>query len=815
MKNTILKIFLIIILFFTNNKVFSQANLLESRNLSLTHIDDISDHDIIAFKTKLTQISLSEEKAYEILQVRGLPSDEIEKLKIRVSALNHTSIAKVKNSVEKENNNVHQYDSTQQNVSMELAKKDLSIFGSELFLKSSLVFEPNIRIATPSSYVVGPDDEIIVNVYGLSEMKYNLEVNENGEVYIPSVGPIYVNGFTLDQAAKKIKTKLASTIYRAISSGQTKVHVGIGKIRSIRATVIGEAYKSGTFTVSSLTTLYNLLYLCGGPSDMGSYRQIEIIRGNQIVRKADLYDFLIKGDQKDNILLQEGDVVRIPFYNNRVSIEGNVKRPGKYEMLEGEKFENLLAFSGGFDEMAYKGAVSVVRIAEKERKVIDVDQNSFSAFSVNAGDEYFVSKLSDEVSNKIVISGAVYRPGNYEPSSGLSLKSLIEKAGGIKDDAFTERVNIYRLMKGNLPSVFSVNLDSVLKNGLEILLQKGDSITVYSIYNFKDNQVVTIQGNVRKPGRLKWRENLTIKELLPEAGGINEFGDSTTIEISRRKKSADFNSRNYYETETFFVNLSSSNNSGSDITLMPYDIVNVKVIPGIINQRTIVILGEVKTPGKYNLQKTGDKISDIIHRSGGFKASADSSSLIIRRKRKSTLTITERENLFQRLLNIDTDSLNSNQQLKNELYNDYDLITVDLSSALSDTAKYDNLYLEDGDILTIDKNNKLVKVSGEVFYPTIIPIRSRKNAKYYVKQAGGFMPSSRKSKTLIIYPNGKVLPVRSFLWFNFYPKITSRAEIFVPQKNKDNKNRLGTGELALIVSALGILANVVLTAVKN
>lgn len=814
MKNIILRIFWIVFLFLLTDVAVSQVNLLESRNLSLTHVDDFTDQEINAFKSKLLQMNINDEKAYEILQVRGLPPEELDKLKLRMEKVNVSSMPS-RTNIAKEYGTTRSYDSTLNHTLMEDTKKDLSVFGSELFLKSSLVFEPNIRIATPSSYIVGPDDEIIVNVYGMSEMKYNLEVNENGEIYIPSVGPVYVNGFSLDQVTKKIKSKLASTIYRAINSGQTKVHVGIGKIRSIRATVIGEAYKPGTFTVSSLTTLYNLLYLCGGPSDMGSYRQIEVIRGNQVIKKADLYNFLVNGDQKDNILLQEGDVVRIPFYKNRVSIEGNVKRSGKYEMLDGEMVDKLINFCGGFDEMAYKGAVSVIRIEEKERKVFDVNQSIFSSFSINAGDEYFVSRLTDEVTNKIVLSGAVFRPGLYESSSDLSLKTLLEKAGGLKEDAFIESANVYRFMKGKLPSVFSVNLDSVVNKDKNVMLQKGDSISVYSINDFKDNQIVTIQGNVRKPGIVKWRENLTIKEILPEAGGINQFGDSTTIEISRRKKSADFTTKNHFETETFIVNLSSAGNNGSEIILMPYDIVNVKVIPGIINQRSVVIIGEVKTPGKYNLQKTEDKISDIIKRAGGFKASADSTSLIIRRKRKSTLTISEREMLFQRLLNIDTDSINSNQQLKNELYNDYDLISVNLSSALSDTSKYDNLYLEDGDILTIDKNNGLVKVSGEVFYPTIIPIRSRKNAKYYVKQAGGFMSSSRKVKTLIIYPSGKVSPVKSFLFFRFYPKISARAEIFVPQKNRDNRTKLGTGELALIVSALGILANVILTAVKN
>lgn len=809
MKNFINKLISTFFFLFVVLICNAQSNLFEERNLTQINVDSYSDADILTIRNKMNSMGMDTEKAIEILKSKGMPSEQTSKLANR---LNNISLGKSKSIVAEPE---RRYNEGSSAVVMENADKDQSVFGSELFLKSSLVFEPNIRIATPSSYVVGPDDELVVNVFGYSEMRYNLDVNENGEVYVPSVGPIYVSGLTLEQATEKIKSKLASTIYRAISSGQTRVQIKLGKIRSIRVTVIGEAYKPGTYTISSLTTLYNVLYLCGGPSNLGSYRQIEVIRGNKLVKKADLYDFLCKGIQKDNILLQEGDVIRIPYYDNRVNVTGSIKRSGKYEMITGESVENLLSYCGGFNEMAFKGGIVVNRIAEKERKIMEIKDSAFSKFTIRNGDAYYVSNLQNVVLDKITITGSVYRPGNYEADSTSTLKSLLEKSGGLLEVAFMERVNIFRLEKGRQPFILSVNLDSIINNQLDIPLKKSDSVHVYSIYDFKDNQYVTILGNIRKSGRVQWRENLTIKELLLEAGGINDLGDSSTIEISRRKKKSESNTLDYFETETFSASVSKANAMGAEILLMPFDIVHVKVLPGVINQRMVMVIGEVLTPGKYNLQKSDERISDILKRVGGFKASADSSSIIIRRRKNSVFTNEERELLFKRLMNLDYDSVYSDGQLKNELYGEYETISIDLKKILKDKSKFDNLTLEDGDLITISKNNNLVKVSGEVYHPNILSLQKSKSAKYYIKQSGGFTSEARKLKTLVVFPNGKVKLVRSFLGFKFYPKVASRAEIFVPQKSKENRTRIGAGEWALLVSAMGIISNVVLTALKN
>src|SRR6185312_146964 len=621
--------------------------------------------------------------------------------------------------------------------------------------------------------------------------------------------PVNINGLSIEQATSKIKTKLASTIYRAINSGKTKVQVSLGKIRSIRVTVIGQAKKPGTYTVSSLTTLFNILYLCGGPTPMGSYRDIEIVRGNEVKRTADLYDFLVDGIQKDNILLKEGDVVRIPYYKNRVSVTGKVKRPGKFEMLDNETFNDLLKYSGGFTDDAYRGAVTVVRITDTEKKIIDVNAAQYGSFQTSGSDSIIVRKLQEDYGNRVQITGSVLRPGSYELSPDLTINSLIEKAGGLKRDAYTNRISIFRYLQNKMPTMLSVDLDSATKIN-NVFLRKDDSVAVHSIFEFQDTNFVSIEGNVRKPGNIPWRENLSLRDVLLSVGGISEFGDSSTIEISRRIKNANVDVANHNESKIFNINLAENNNGGQDVILQPYDLIIVKTLPGYSSQRTVLVLGEVKSPGRYGLEKSGDKISDVLKRVGGFKASADSSSITIRISIKSSLSTTEREKLFQRILNIDPDSLSLHPRLKDELYKSYDLISVDLTTALSNPNNSENLILEDGDVLTVDRSSNLVKISGEVYNPTIIPYKENKNLKYYVQQAGSFTPYARKAGALVIYPDGKAASVKHFLWFKFYPSVSARSEIFVPQKVKSNRMRLGTGELALIVSALGILANVVL-----
>jgi protein involved in polysaccharide export with SLBB domain len=788
-------------------------SLLDMKDLSDISIESYSDTDLRNFYQKAMESGMTEAQLYRLALEKGLSEEELTKLKSRIDNIDFstkkTSVDEIyaeEGTTKKKDKIQHEYDTTK-NFITDNYENDLEIFGSELFTKNSMVFEPNLRIPTPSGYIIGPDDELLLNVYGYSEKTYNLTVNEEGFVYIQNVGPVFVNGLTIEQAGEKIKSKLGSTIYKAIRSGQTKVSVTLGKIRSIRVTVIGEAKKPGTYTVSSLTTLYNMLYLAGGPSKMGSYRAIEVVRGNEIKCKADLYSFLVKGNQKDNILLQEGDVVRIPYYFNRVSIDGEVRRKGKFELLDTEKFSNLLQYCGGFTDNAFKGLISVERIAEKERTMVDLHEAEFKSFSPKGSDKYVVGKLLDRFENRIFITGAIFRPGAYQLTSGLDVKQLLEKAGGITEDAFATRATIFRNNIDKTPTTLSLNLDSVLRFNQKVLLHKDDSISIYSIFDFKEKYVVRVEGQVKRPGEFKWRENLSLKDLLVSIGGLTDFGDSTNVEIARRIKNADVTKKNYNQTEIFVVDLKGQ----KDVVLEPYDNVLIKNIPGYSSQRKVLIQGEVLSPGMYSLSRSGERLSDLFKRVGGFKAAADTTSVTIRRYVKTELTTEERERIFKRVLNLNQDSLTTNDRLKSEVYKTYDLISINLALALANPDRPENLTLEDGDIITVDRNTNLVRVSGEIYFPTVVPFDRNQNLKYYIKRAGNYTTNARKSRTMVIYPDGKVRTVKRFLFFKSYPPVTARSEIFVPQQMAKNRAKISTSEWALIVSALGIVANVIIT----
>lgn len=805
----LIKIFVVLILVCTCfTKVQAQVNLFNQSDLSNVNIDNYSDEDIIAMYKKASAAGLSESQILKFAVSKGLPEGEVAKLQDRMEGLNlihRVNPGNVNNSANfgidtSKPNNI---DST---LPVQKIQKDLSIFGSELFATNALAFEPNLHIPAPAGYVLGPDDEILVSVYGYSEKSYNLVVDQQGEVYLPNIGPVFVTGLTLEQATEKIKAKLASTIYKAINSGRTKVEVTLGKIKSIRVSVIGQAVKPGTYTVSSLTTVYNLLYLCGGPTDFGSYRNIEVIRDNQIKEKVDLYGFLMNGDKKDDILLHEGDVIRIPYYEKRVEIRGQVKRQGKFEMKNSEIFSDVLRYCGGFTDTAYRGRVTVIRITDSTKNIIDLPSTEFNSFQIEGSDRFIVSRLSGDFGNRLVIHGAVKMPGEYELTQGTTLRDLIEKAGGLNRDAYRNEVSIFRYLPDKAPSILLINLDSVMNDGQNIYLNKDDSVYIHSIFDFTNQNIITVEGNVRKPGSVEWRKDISLHDVLLSVGGIVESGDSTNIEIARRIRDVNISQANHTESDIIKINLKSI--SDNNIYLQPYDLVIVKTLPGYVMQRTVLLLGEVKIPGRYSLERSRDKISDLIRRAGGFKASADSSSITIRRNSQSNLTIQEREALFQRILNINQDSLIADPRLKDELYSSYNLISVNLNKALSDPASSDNLILEEGDVLTVGRSSNLVRISGEVYFPTVVAYEPNKNLKYYVQQAGNFTPYARKKGSLVIRPDGKTVSVKHFLWFKSYPNITPRSEIYVPQKNKSNRPRLTIAEMALIVSTLGIIANV-------
>lgn len=812
----ILRPFLALILLVTISFTsYAQENFWELKNLSNLNVDQLSDQQIISFYDYAIQSKMTEADFSKMTSEKGISPLQLGRLKERMLRLRSERKTTIP-ALQGYNEAMANGGIVDQRFDQELfytpitteEAVDSTIFGAELFSKSSTVFEPNLRIATPSSYIIGPDDELIISVYGLSEKRYELTVNAEGDMFIPNVGPVNVNGMTIEDATGLLRSKLASSIYSSLQSGGTKLSVSLGKIKSIRISVIGQAKKPGSYTVSSLTSLFNILFLCGGPSTKGSYRKIEVIRGNKLFKTADLYQFLLRGDQQDNILLREGDVIRIPYCDDRVVISGNVRRAAKFEMLADETMKDLLEYCGGFDAMAYKGSVTMFRISDNGKSTIDVEESKFEAFSMKNGDEVFVSPVREIFTNRIAVFGSVHREGYYELSSGLDLKELIRKAGGLLPEAHIGNASVFRYAENQVPYILSVNMDSVLKGYAVVPMQKNDSVFINSLFDFRDSLYVSLGGYVNLAKRVFWRENLSLFDAIMEAGGIRNPGDSNRIEISRRVLNVDVAQKNHAESQTLFRSLH------DNVALMPYDYIFVRNSPGFVDQRTILISGEVRFPGNYILEKSSERLSDLFRRCGGFKASADSISITVRRKSKSSLNRAERERLFQRLLDINPDSIDANEKLRSEIFKSYDLVSVKTVNSMTDYESGDNLILEDGDIITVEKNNNLVKISGEVYFPTIIMFKKNQGARYYIKQAGSYTPSANRKSVMIIYPDGRAKSIKKFLFFKNYPPITSRSEIFVPQKAQKERNALSYGELALIVTSMGILANLIIALFK-
>lgn len=799
----------------------SFAQTISSQNLRQLKIDELSDADIREYYDRVVNSGLTEDQFYRLAIERGLPETELQKLKIRIAGLDldNRRPANQKNNeplpqapvstIEREVNE------DAMKVPMKKTVRDSTVFGSELFSESSMVFEPNLRIPTPTNYILGPDDQLTINVFGYSEQQYNLSVNAEGNIYIPNVGPLKVSGLTIEAAAEKIRNKLASTIYRAIRTGQTRVEVSLGKIRSIRVTVIGQATKPGTYTVSSLTTLFNLLYLCGGPNETGTYREIELIRGNTRIRQVDLYDFLLRGNLEDNVMLQEQDVVRIPYYSARVIIDGAVKRPGKYEMKASENFDDLLGFSGGFADSAYRSAVQVTRISDSGIIISDIPAGDFASFNPKTGDAFHINKGLSRFSNRVILEGAVFRPGQYELKPGMTLADLLETAGGVREDAFPERGIITRLNNDLTISTTAFVLRDVLQGSQTVPLKREDVINIPSILDLRDARTVNIEGAVRAPGTYYFSENLTLKDLVLKAGGFTETANPKTVEVSRRIRNPDIRKANFIQTELINIDLSKglAYENGETI-LKPFDIVTVRSEPGFNNPRVVYLQGQVMNQGRYVLEAAGERLSDLLKRAGGFKGLADSSSITIRRFVNTSLSAEERQSIAQRMLNIDRDSLENNPRLRETLLKNVELLGINMARVKANPGGTEDLILENGDMISVARASNLVRVNGEVYNPTLLPYEDNTKARFYIKKAGNFTDNARKNGVFVIYPDGRAASVKKFLFFKSYPAVTPRTEIFVPAKEKDLRKGFGTGEWIAVSSIIASIATMIIAVVN-
>ncbi|EOR94007.1 hypothetical protein ADIARSV_2841 [Arcticibacter svalbardensis MN12-7] len=808
-------------------------------NYSDVKVDELTDAQVRQLIQKAESVGYNDAQLEQMATAQGMKAEEVSKLRTRVEKIRKSSPASsVTTNSEKEQNDdgaVRSYDQPDASInSKNLANQNTAqvkdafgnlipkIFGAELFKNNDIKFEPNLRMATPKGYIIGPDDQLLIDLTGDNEANYKLQVSPDGTIRLQYVGLISVGGLSIEQATSKIRSAMGST-YPSLRSGRTNVAINLGNIRSIKITLLGEVVKPGSYTLSSLSTVFNALNASGGPNENGSFRKIQVIRNNRIVSTIDVYNFLLKGMQTGNIRLQDQDVINIPVYQARVEMSGEVKRPALYEVLSTESLADVVKFAGGFSNKAYSAKIKVLQNTNKERQITDVNADDFGGYRPKNGDKYIVETILDRFANRVEIEGAVFRPGQYALESGLTLKQLIEKADGLKEDAFLNRGYISRLNTDNTLALLSFDVDKVLKGTQEdILLRREDKVTISSIFDLREEFKVDIKGEVRAPGTFEYAEGMTLEALIQMAGGFKEGATPNRIEIARRVKNSDATSLSAKTADIINVNIPVDLKlRDSVIILQPFDVVSIRSSEGYQIQQQVKVEGEVLYPGIYTISHKDERISDVIKRAGGLTALSFVEGASLKRPgadeakdSRSGNAIDTQEEDKQKMVNLsrlkgegvkDT----SSQEI---LLLESDLVGIDLKKILNKPLSRFDLLLEGGDIIRVPKQLQTVKVTGEVLRPINVVYRHGRGMKGYIKGAGGYTYNANKKGAYIQYANGSVDAVGHVLFFNFYPNVKPGAEIFVPKRAP--REKVGVQGWISIGTALSSLALIIISLYK-
>lgn len=678
-------------------------------------------------------------------------------------------------------NPIFEEDSIQIEEETELKKEDI-IFGEDLFKDKELNFTPNLRIATPKNYVLGPGDEILIDIYGNSLDSFKPVVSPEGTIKILNLKPIYVTGLNFEDATLKITAALRN-VYNGLNlpGAKTNCQISLGNIKTIGIIVAGEVNKPGNYTVSSLTTAFNALYLAGGPNKVGSYRSIHIIRNNETISTIDLYEFLNSGKMKGDRMLQDQDIVFVPTYQTRVSMIGQIKRPFLFELKINESLSDLINYAGGFKEYAYKKFITGIRKSSIELEKLNIPENQFDNFLPRSGDEFIIENILERYSNRVTISGPVYRPGTYAIDQNInSLKTLIESAEGIRDEAFLNRALLKRNYDQLNKESISFNLKDLLDGKIkDIPLMREDSLIIFDKENLQEKEVIIINGEVNNPDTLDYYSKMTLADAILLGNGFKNSASYNNIEISRRKIShgilEDFNNL----VEIFNLEVSGSldsEDSASKFFLEPYDVISVRRAPDYEIQETVTINGEVYYPGTYTLDKLENRISDILIKSGGIKPEGYIGGAKI-----------ERNNL---------------------------MVGVDIQKVLTDPKSQDNLILRGGDKIIIPKYNPLVEILGAVNNPVSINYNKAYSFKDYISMAGGFDENAFKKRAYVTRVNGKSKSAKKVLFFNSYPKIYPGDQIVIPEIGENESRGLTTADVISLATTLSSVSLSIITLIR-
>lgn len=653
-----------------------------------------------------------------------------------------------------------------------------AVYGHDIFNKKLLSFEPNMNIATPQNYVLGPGDAVIVDIFGASQKSESQTVTPDGTIVIEGYGPIKVAGLTVAAAQNKLRSTLGSR-YKS-----SKLNVSVGQTRTILVNVMGEVKAPGTYTLSAFSTVFHALYMAGGIKDLGTLRNIKVYRGGRLVTSVDVYQYILNGRLAGNIRLQENDMIIVGPYEALVDIEGKVKRPMIYEMRPTESVAQAIKYAGGYTSEAYQKAIRLTRKSGDRFSVHTVGEFDMSAFKVTDGDEIQVESMIERYENMVEVEGAVFRPGQYELGKQINtVRALVEAAGGLTEEAFTGRAVLYRMKQDRTLETQSLDLGGIMSGALaDIPLRNEDHLIIATLSERSSERTVTITGEVFRPGTFPYSERETIEDLVLRAGGLTDAASFAKVDVSRRIRdpkalqSGQEISKNY----SFSLKDGLVVDGQPGFTLEPYDVVQVRRSPGFMDPRTVQVLGEVVFEGDFNLSKKNQRLSDLIKAAGGVTPEAYVKGARLERHlnederaRIATLVKTARQTASSR------DSISLEKIETAEYY----AVGINLEKALANPGGDYDIVVRDGDRILVPEYNGTVKISGNVLFPNTVAYQAGKDWKYYVNQAGGFGQRSRKSHSFIIYQNGTVSQVGK-------GKVEPGCEIVVPQKGKRDMSAL-------------------------
>ena len=687
------------------------------------------------------------------------------------------------------------------------------VFGRNIFNTRNLTFEPSVNIATPLNYRLGPGDEVIIDIWGASQNTIRQQISPDGTINIQKIGPVNLNGLTIAEANDYLK-KTLNKIYNGLNNTNdptSDIRLTLGSIRTIQINVMGEVVQPGTYSLSSFSTVFHALYRAGGVSDIGSLRNVQLVRNGKNIATIDVYQFIMKGNIQDDIRLQEGDVVIVPAYDVLVKIDGKVKRPMRFEMKKDENLSTLISYAGGFDADAYTRSLRVVRQNGQEYEVNTVKDLDYSVYKMRNGDVVTAEAILNRFTNKLEIRGAVYRPGIYQLNGKLNtVRELVNEAQGLTGDAFLNRAVLYRQREDLTTEVIPVDIKAIMDGTSQnIILAKNDILYIPSIHDLEDRGDVVIHGEVAKPDSYPYADNMTLEDLIIQAGGLREAASVVRVDVSRRIK----NPRSTVDNDTIGQIYTFSLKEGFVVDgtpgfiLQPYDEVYVRRSPGYQAQQNVVVEGEILFGGSYAMTSREERLSDLINKAGG------TTNYAYLRGAKLTRVATEGEKkrmgdvirlMSRQLGEAMMDSLGVRVE-------DHFTVGIDLEKAIANPGSASDLVLREGDVVFIPKNTNTVTINGAVMVPNTVSYIAGKNIDYYLNQAGGYSDNAKKSKKFIVYMNGQVTKVKG----SAKKQIEPGCEIIVPSKSKKRTNMGDILGYATTFSSLGMMVASIANLIKK